>query len=228
MNKEYLLHGTQVENAIRILQQKKILANPPKKYKVMLADWEPTKQIFTQLIYKDIPNQENYIPHWGQIAFVLSKELLKDYPFYATRVGKFLNNFEDAFSNTDTETVENKEDIIIKSPKGGLSRMPNLAKLRNYINEHCKIRNLSGLDFMHSNEILFNRDILLDKYCIALIADPYVDDKENRELEQLCSQLNIPYHRIEKIINRKDRHKLLGLNKFVELVDKVISNKMIK
>ena len=37
-NSEYLIHGTQTENAIRILQLKTLLANPPKKYKGILAD----------------------------------------------------------------------------------------------------------------------------------------------------------------------------------------------
>jgi len=226
MNKEYLLHGTRGENAIRILQQTKILANPPKKNKVILADWVPTNQIFTQFIYKDIPNQENYNPHWGSIAFVLSKELLKDYPFYATHVGGFLNNFEDAFTktktNTNTEIVENKEDIIIKSPKGGLSRMPNLTKLKNYINEYCKTNvYLDKITYMHSHEILFNRDIPLEKYCIAVIANSYTDEKDNNELKKLCSMLNIPYHRMEKV-ERKNKFKPYGLDKFVELVD--ISN----
>ena len=114
-NSEYLIHGTQIENAIRILQQKTLLANPPKKYKVILADWIPTKQIFTQLIYKDIPNHEKYNPGWGNVWFVLSKQLLKDYPFYATRIGGFLDNFDDAFD----DKIKDSEDIIIKSPKGG-------------------------------------------------------------------------------------------------------------
>ncbi len=129
-NSEYLIHGTQWENAIRILQIKKIVANPPKKYKTFLAEWKPIKQIFTQFIYKDIPNQEQYNPGWGGVWIVLSKQLLKDFPFYATKIGGFLNNFEDAF---------NADDIIIKSPKGGLSRMPNVMKLKKIINDYCKI-----------------------------------------------------------------------------------------
>jgi len=217
-NSEYLIHGTQTKNALRILQLKKLLANPPKKYKGILADWAPTKQIFTQLIYKDIPNQEKYNPGWGAIWFVLSKQLLKDFPFYATEIGGFLDNFDDAFD----DKIKDSEDIIIKSPKGGLSRMPSITKLRNFIDGYCKTNvDLDKITYMHSHEILFNRDIPLEKYCIAVIANSYTDEKENNELKKLCSMLNIPYHRMEKA-ERKDKFKPYGLDKFVELVDKLV------
>ena len=217
-NEEYLIHGTQWENAIRILQMKKILANPPKKYKTFLAEWKPTKQIFTQLIYKDIPNQEQYNPGWGGVWIVLSKQLLKDYPFYATGIGGFLNNFEDAF-NADNDKIGNDEikgkikGIIIKG-EGNLDKIPNLTKLKNHIKK--------GFDFMHSHEILFGNDIPLEKYCVAVIANFYTDDNENREMEKLCGELNIPYTRMEKK-ERKDRFKPYGLNKFLGLVDGLVS-----
>jgi hypothetical protein len=211
-SQEYLIHGTQIKNAINILQSKTILANPPQKYKVVLADWAPTKQIFTQLIYPDIPNEKYNKPGWGNLQFVLSKQLLKDYPFYATEIGGFLDNFKDAFST---------DDIIIKSPKGGLSRMPNLTKLKNHINDYCKNSDLDGLEYMHSNEILFNQDIPLDKYCVAIIAGKYTSDKEHQQLAKLCADLEIPYHRIE---NDNKKGIPYGLNKFLDLVAKVISN----
>jgi hypothetical protein len=201
---EYLIHGTQDENAIRILKKKTISANPPKKYKAMLSEWPETKQIFTQLIYKDIPNQQYNNPGWGSIKFILSKQILKDYPFYATHIGHFFNNFNDAFE-------PNNKDIIIKSPKGNLARMPNLTKLRNHIK--------TGRDFMHSHEILFNRDIPLEKYCLVVIANKYTKDDENNELNKLCNQLNIPYHRMEK---DNKRCIPIGLNNFIDLIDKII------
>ena len=201
---EYLIHGTQVENAIRILQMKTISANPPKKYKAMLADRPETNQIFTQLIYKDIPNQQYNNPGWGTTKFILSKQILKDNPFYATHIGHFFNNFNNAFE-------PNSKDIIIKSPKGNLPRMPNLTKLRNHIKK--------GRDFMNSHEILFNRDIPLEKYCLAVIANKYTKDYENNELEKLCNQLNIPYHRMEK---DNKRGIPIGLNNFIDLIDKII------
>jgi hypothetical protein len=173
-----------------------------------------------------IPNQEDNNLGWGNVRFVLSKQLLKDKPFYATRIGGFLDNFQDAFKihtdGKDDEKDKKIENIIIKSSKGGLSRMPSLIKLRNVINEYCK-KNvyLSKITYMHSHKILFGNDIPLEKYCIAVIANSYTDDKENCELEKLCGELKIPYHRIEKL-ERKDNFKPYGLNKFVELVDMLV------
>ena len=159
----------------------------------------------------------------GDVWFVLSKQLLKDYPFYATGIGGFLDNFDDAFD----DKIKDSEDIIIKSPKGGLSRMPNLMKLRNVINDYCKKdSSLEKLTYMHSHEILFGNDIPLEKYCVAVIANSYTDDKKNSELEKLCSMLNIPYHRMEKV-ERKDRFKPYGLDKFLELVDGLVINKIV-
>ena len=103
--KEYLIHGTQYDNLIRILKKNAIQAKPPKKYIIMLVN-KPSNQIFTQLIYKDIPYQAKQNPNWGSCAIVLSKQLLKDYPFYATRIGGFKINFQDAFK----EDNEDKED----------------------------------------------------------------------------------------------------------------------
>jgi hypothetical protein len=166
------------------------------------------------------------------VWFVLSKQLLKDYPFYATRIGGFLDNFQDAFKikndGKDDEKDENDKNdkkiknIIIKSPKGGLSRMPNLIKLKNVINDYCKIdSSMEKFTYSHSHEILFGNDIPLDKYCVAVLANSYTNDKENHELEKLCSTLHIPYHRMEKV-ERKDRFKPYGLNKFLGLVDGII------
>ena len=89
-----------------------------------------------------------------------------------------------------------------------------------------KIVHLEKLTYMHSHEILFGNDIPLEKYCVAVIANSYTDDKKNSELEKLCSMLNIPYHRMEKV-ERKDRFKPYGLDKFLELVDGLVINKIV-
>ena len=54
---EYIIHGTQIKNLIKILKDGYINNDPDKKDIVMLKDWGKTRQIFTQLIYKDIPNE---------------------------------------------------------------------------------------------------------------------------------------------------------------------------
>lgn len=221
---EYLIHGTQDENLLRILKKNAIQAKPPKKYITMLVN-EPSNQIFTQLIYKDIPYQAKQNPFWGSCAIVLSKQLLKDYPFYATRIGGFKTNFQDAFKEDKKDKEEeyneesNKNDIIIKSPLGNLSRIPNLTKLKNKINQFCnKGANLFGnINFMHSHEILFNRDIPLDKYCVAIIAGAY---SHLPELEKLCNERGIPYKQLEKPL-KKDIRKQIGLDNFIDLVDEI-------
>ena len=118
--KEYIIHGTKVENLIKILQDGYINNKPLKKDIIILQD-KPSNQIFTQLVYKDIPNQSNQIVHWGTCAIVLDKQLLKDYPFYATRIGGFSDKFENGKTNEET--------IIYGD--GNLTKMPILTKLKN-------------------------------------------------------------------------------------------------
>ena len=186
--KEYIVHGTQQENLIHILQDGYIDTKPPKKNITMLKDKLP-KQIFTQLIYKDIPNQEKESPHWWNSAIILDKSILKDYPFYATYVGGFSDKFENGM----------KSDNVILYGEGNLSRMPNLTKLKNKINksmEQLKYDNdeAKSSTFIHTNEILFNRKIPLDKYCIKIIMYKYKDNKYTKEMtkiSELAKEKNI-------------------------------------
>ena len=156
--KEYIVHGTQPENLIHILQDGYIDTKPPKKYMTMLKD-KPPNQIFTQLVYKDIPNQKEQIQHWFSCAIILDKTILKDYPFYSTGVGAFRDNFNNGIHN---------ENSIIRG-EGNLTRMPNLTKLKNKINKKMENNFLGNVEFMHTHEILFNRKIPLDTYCIKIL-----------------------------------------------------------
>ena len=109
---------------------------------------------------------------------------------------------------------------------GNLSRIPNLTKLKKKINQFCNEgANLFGnINFMHSHEILFNSDIPLDKYCVAIIVEGAYEHLP--ELEKLCAERRIPYKQLEKP-GKKDIHKQIGLNNFIDLVDE-IQNKQIK
>jgi len=230
-NNEYIVHGTYEKNIIRILKKNELEAEPPAKYKTMLINSKP-KQIFTQLLYKDIPNQHRYIPHWGSIAIIFSTKLLQDYPFYSVPVGGFKSSFSRAFrakhSAKHSKTLTNKSNntantantanttnnIIIKSEFGNLPRMPNLTKLKNYINKTCLTYSsfMGKIAYMHSHEILFNNDIPLDKYCVAIIGNPGV--KQSAELAQLCKDHNIPYSERSGRIGS-------GINNFINFIDKV-------
>lgn len=194
---------------LEYLKKNAIQTEPPKKYKTMLIHEKP-KQIFTQLIYKDIPNNKIYIPHWGSVVLILSTQLLKDFPFYAVPVGSFKSKFEQAFtiySGKDSDV----DNTIIKSQFGNLDKIPNLTKLKHYINNTTTSWD-NSLSFIHSHEILFNRDIPLDKYCIAIMS---TESTHTPELAQLCKNHNIPYTKLPKRMPK-------GLNNFIDLIDKVI------
>jgi hypothetical protein len=212
--KEYLIHGTQLKNLIHILQDGYIDINPPKKYRSYLINNSPN-QIFTQLIYKDIPNQKNQIAHWFAAAIILDKKILKDYPFYATGVGGFSDKFENGM----------KSDNVIIYGDGNLSKMPNLTKLKNKINKWMeRIKDddeTRSTIFMHTNEILFNQKIPLDKYCIKIIMYSFIgnkDTKYNKIIEhiiKLAKEKNIPLtFRDPKLI---DQNK--PLNSFINSIE---------
>ena len=176
--KEYIIHGTQPEILVKILEDGFIDNNPDK---LTVLD-KKSKQIFTQLVYYDIPDQENQKPHWFFCAIVLDKKILKDFPFYANGMGQFQDKFENGKTAKDT--------IIYGD--GNLTRMPNLTKLKNIINR--------SLDFRHSHEILFNKKIPLDKYCLKIMISFTKDelkkmklsDKYTEKIIELAKQNNIP------------------------------------
>ena len=205
---DYLIHGTQPENLIKILKDGYIDNKPIKKDIIILKD-KPSNQIFTQLIYRDIPEQHDQRPHWWNCAIVLDKKILKDYPFYATYVGGFKDNFDNGKTN-------NEETIIYG--EGNLSRMPNLTKLKNIINKRVKNNALDSVGFMHSNEILFNKKILLDKYCKCIIIyGTYLKEKEKQNIIELANNTNIPIKFYD--IKRENKFKGFGLNNFIDIVE---------
>ena len=205
---DYLIHGTQPENLLKILKDGFINNKPDKKYIGMLQN-SPSNQIFTQLIYRDIPNEKEQRPHWGMCAIVLDKKILKDYPFYATYVGGFKDNFDNGKTN-------NEETIIYG--EGNLSRMPNLTKLKNIINKRVKTNALDSAGFMHSNEILFNKKILLDKYCKCIIIyGTYLKEKEKQNIIELANNTNIPIKFYD--IKRENKFKGFGLNNFIDIIE---------
>ena len=124
---EYIIHGTQIKNLIKILKDGYIDNKPIKKDIIILKD-KPSNQIFTQLIYRDIPEQHDQRPHWWSCAIVLDKKILKDYPFYATYVGLFKDNFDNGKTN-------NEETIIICANKNMYNINNSKYELANkYIN----------------------------------------------------------------------------------------------
>ena len=164
----------------------------------MLDQSQSVNQIFTQLLYRNLPNENIQIPHWWDCALILDKKILKDYPFYATNIGGFLNNFNDAFINNS------KKNIYAKG-KGNLQRMPNLKNLKNNI-ENIMNKNiiLKSAQFMHSHEILFNKKISLKKYCKLIVCSIPCEN-----IVKLANKLKIPV--ITRVKN--------GLNNFIDLIE---------
>ena len=203
--KEYIVHGTQPENLIHILQDGYIDTKPHKKYMTMLKD-KPPNQIFTQLVYKDIPNQKEQIQHWFSCAIILDKTILKDYPFYATNIGGFRDKFENGI---------NDEKSIIHG-NGNLSVMPNLTKLKNKINKQMKENKFLGsVEYMHTHEILFNNKIPLDKYCIKIIIKICKHSKIIDKIIKLGKEANITI----QIIDYKTIDKNEPLNSFINSIE---------
>jgi hypothetical protein len=208
-NLEYIIHGTSDENLIKILKKGYIDNNPPKKHIMMLND-NPPKQIFTQLIYKDIHNEKYQKPHWYSAAIVLDKKILKDYPFYATSIGGFKDKFENGKTNKNT----------IIYGEGNLPRMPNLTKLKNEISK--RLNNFkSAVDFMHSHEILFNQKIPLDTYCKCIvIMGTYIKPKEKLKLVEQIENINTFHIPIKFYTTDRDSMRGIGINNFIDVIEK--------
>ena len=200
--KEYIIHGTTSENLENILKSKYIEANINKKGQGVLDNSQAVNQIFTQLLYRNLPNENIQIPHWSKCCLVLDKKILKDYPFYATVIGGFYNKFSDAFVKNET---------LVKS-KGNLTKMPNLKKLKEHIITIMK--NNQNISFIHSHEILFSKRISLKKYCKLIL---YCDNIIPENIILLASQLNIPIKQYG-YINKKFVGN--GLNNFIDIIEK--------
>ena len=154
----YILHGTPSQNVFAILQKGCI-----SKDRSHTRNMTDTDQVFTQLVYEDIPYEQKQLPHWYDACFVLSSELLKDKPFYATETGGFHQSFSEGMHARNT----------IAKGYGKLSRLPRLKSLRELI-DTAFVRKpyLKSATFIHSHEVMFGSDISIKKYCVALVLPP--------------------------------------------------------
>ena len=204
--KEYIIHGVFTNNLIGILEDGYIAINNKKKKVEQKMIDEEINQIFTQLVYRNIPTEEIQKPHWYNYAIVLDKKILKDYPFYAGRIGSFYDNFNNAFSDENP-------DIFVKS-HGNLKRMPNLAKLKKNIKEYLSHNNSH---FTTSHEILFNKNIPLKKYCLCIIADGELESIP-QEIIDLAQKLEIPLKN-QSFKDGKYYFGTVGINNFIDIIE---------
>jgi hypothetical protein len=204
--KEYIIHGTSYLNIESILKDGFISINNKKKKVEQKMINEEINQIFTQLVYRNIPNEKIQRPHWGNYVIVLDEKILKDYPFYSCKIGGFYDKFNNAFLSEDGK-------VFVKS-KGNLKRMPNLTKLKNIIND-ILIYWVTSVAFMHSHEILFNKNIPLKKYCLCIIYSGEIKEIPKKIIDY-AKKLEIP---IKNKSLEKDRD-YRGINNLIDIIEK--------
>ena len=180
---EYIIYATTNENLLQILKNGYINNNPKHKLLGHYMGIHSPKQIPTQLMYYNIPNQANMWPYIGS-CIVFDKKLLQDYSFKAT-------------PRFDT-------DMIINSGKGKLTKPPPLTKLKNYISHAMTKKRPVGSQFMDthtkfmdSHTIYFNKNIPLDSYAKKIMfigkKSSYTHDKELiNSIVKLAESSNIP------------------------------------
>ena len=176
---EYIIYATTNENLLQILKDGYINNNPKHKLLGHYMGIHSPKQIPTQLMYYNIPNQANMWPYMNS-CIVFDKKLLQDYSFKATP------RFD--------------SDMIINSGKGKLTKPPKLTKIKSYISQSMTKKQALDIHtkFMDSHTIHFNKNIPLDSYAkkIMFIGKKNTYKKDQKELinsiVKLADTSNIP------------------------------------
>ena len=95
--------------------------------------------------------------------------------------------------------------------------MPNLTKLKNIINDYLDIVSNNDFRFIHSHEILFNKNIPLKKYCLCIIYSGEMQEIPQKIIK-LVEKLKIP---IKNKSHKKDTYAYYsGINNFIDIIEK--------
>lgn len=227
MSARYVIHGTSLDNLEQILKKGVLETNPKNAQKFLDKEHFDPKQIFTQILFNDLPDEENQRPHWFSVGIVLDKRILKDKKWYATGIGGFLEKFTDAFKDKDTCKGKDKDNtkinILAKNElrPGQAARIPSLSKLKKHISARLEKGGLNDVEFMHSHEVLFGEDISLEEYGVGIMIVEWVYNKiltkaQQDKMNARCKELGIPiilYNGTRRLI------KPLGINNAIELID---------
>lgn len=175
----FILHGTSVEKFLNIIVESGLKRRPQKNFKNMLP--KPTKFIFTQLVFPELGDicKEDQL-HWPGMCIVqLSPNVLKDFPFIATRIGNF-----DKYNEMDDDTfMKHKKDIdMFAKGIGNLKRIPSLKVLQEKIKQYIQDWNCEFGAFQHSHEILISADIPLKYIERVIVYNKGVQEKINKKL----------------------------------------------
>ena len=176
-NSQYIIYATTNKNLLQILKDGYI--TPKSKLVGYYMSINSPKQIPTQLMYYNIPNQANMWPYMGT-CIVFDKKLLQDFPFTATP--RYDSN-------------------IINFGKGKLTKPPKLTKLKSYISQAMTKKKVldTHTRFMDSHIIYFNKNIPLDIYAKKIMfigkknCIEYKNEKEIiSSIEKIAHNQNIP------------------------------------
>jgi hypothetical protein len=121
----------------------------------------------------------------------------------------FYDKFNNAFLSEDGK-------VYVKS-KGNLKRMPNLTKLKNIINDYLDIVSNNDFRFIHSHEILFNKNIPLKKYCLCIVVDGELESIP-QEIIDLAQKLEIPLKN-QSFKDGKYYFGTVGINNFIDIIE---------
>lgn len=173
----YLLHGTSIENLIKILNNE----NPFLKVKPDNTNFDTKlinfKGIFTHLLYPGIPHSNKQDPCWTHVCLILDSRILKDLPFFATRLGGF-------------DDISFK---VLAHGRGKLKKIPSLSKLKKFINERITTFSTSKKSrndlYKHSHEVVISEDVPLKKYLLKIIIYGYVSKNDRESLNNFIAPI---------------------------------------
>jgi len=216
---EYVIHGTSFDNIFHILESGKLETNSKHAQKFLDKEYWNPKQIFTNILLRDLPKEEHQKSYWWGFGIVLDKRILKDKKWYATRIGGFYEKFNDAFEdNNETHTR-----VFSKNPKEHTSRIPSIARLKKHIINDIMNNALSlgALGFIHSHELLFGEDISLEEYGICILVNEKLFNKlvnktQQEKIQKRCNELGMQLIVYKPLI--------LGINKTIDLIDTECNN----
>lgn len=194
---EYIIYSTTYENLLQILKNGYISNKPKENLGFYMLN---------QLVYYNITNQANMWAHF-LTCIVLDKKILKDYPFIAT--------------------PRYESDVLVRG-KGKLDKIPRLTKLKTHISKYMTLKRTKQAKFMdihtkfiESHEILFNKKIPLDKYCIKIMLPKNETNKDRKELVKSivikAEERNIPLKfRDYKLKGKNEK----PINNFINSIEK--------
>jgi len=218
---EYVIHGTTLENLEHILKSGKLEINSQYGSKTYYGKGNTNpKQIFTNILLYDLPNQEKQFTYWEFVGIVLDKRILKDKKWYATHISNFFDKFDDAFDDAFVDYNEIHKGVLAINRKEHASRIPSIAKLKNkiiwWLKHYSKENSFGKSAFTHSHELLFGEDISLEEYGICILVNEKLFNKlvnktQQEKIQKRCNEIGIQLIQYKPMI--------LGINKTIDVIN---------